>query len=100
MSGLDAAMTVFADGARIAADEAGQAARELEAEGERIIAALAKADTLAAFIINRAMSVKVEADDAVTIEFDSIDAASIANMALAYQQARAGETVALTPAET
>lgn len=58
----------------------------LEAEGRAIIEALKRADALTAFIVERAMSER-EGDN-ILIGFNSMDAASIANMALAYQTAR------------
>lgn len=71
-------------------EQAEAAGRDLETEGQRINAALKAGDALAAFIVERALSTR-EGDN-IAIGFDSLDAASIANMALAYQRARGGET--------
>jgi hypothetical protein len=78
------------------AESARRAAADLEAEGRAINAALKQADDLCAFIIDRAMSER-EGEN-VLIGFNSMDAAAIANMALAYQTARAGESASNAPA--
>lgn len=75
---------------RMSAEEAQAAGDRLVAEGEGLRESLKRADTLAAFIVERALSTK-EGDN-IAIGFDSMDAATIANMALAYQQARAERT--------
>lgn len=77
---------------RAGAEESEAAAAQLEAEGQRITQALAKADALCAYILDHAQAETLSTH--IAISFDENDAAMIANMAEAYRAMRVGETSA------